>query len=329
MEAFDFACLKEEQYEEINRTIQREVESADAQRNWIPSYSASYIESSNDLLLAPEYLEPRLQFFRSMILASGGPLRWPDCASFRHHSWFSMDPFKHLVRARLELTRIRKIYLATLRKLSAPWPVFEEDMIGTPYHSRRFLLFGKPITEANLAHSFYYGLIERFAAIEGANSVLEIGGGFGGLLGRIALRHPNKALYITELPRATLLSYFYLRTKLGKASLLYSPERMNQPRERASVLFPWMLDRLDINVDLAINTVSFQHMNAANHEFYFRNLRRLNAKQVFSLNRTSPYKRGESPYLDVAKRHGYSVETDVDVSPWHSGIHLTILTLAR
>ena len=195
------------------------------------------------------------------------------------------------------------------------FPDFQEDLIGAPYHSRKFLIFGNPITEANLANSFYYALIARYADLSKASSILEIGGGFGGLMGRLGLRHPDKKLFLIELPRATVLAHYYLKTKLGDVSLHFDSSAA--PKEtRINVLFPWLLKQLKRPIDLVINTVSFQHMNAANHAFYFENLRRLNVPRIFSMNRIETYKKGESPYLETARKYGYEIEVEVPLAPW-------------
>jgi putative sugar O-methyltransferase len=327
-EIIDFKCLKEEQYNAINETIRDEIGSAGEANTWLPSYSASYIESANDVFLVGDFIEPRLPSFRTLIFPGGGPLRYPDCPVYWKSSWFNKNPVKHLLNARIELAKIRSIYTQTLKRHGLSLPDFEEDLIGAPYHSRKFLVFGKPVTEANLANSFYYALIARYADLHRASSILEIGGGFGGLMGRIGLKHPNKKLFLVELPRATVLAYYYLKTKLQNAQLLYDPASLPlQTSSRVNVLFPWILNRLDQPIDLVINTFSFQHMNAANHRFYFENLRRLEVPFIFSINRVETYKKGENPYLETAERYGYETESQTSLAPWAPNAFLNLLRL--
>jgi putative sugar O-methyltransferase len=327
-EIIDFKCLKEEQYNAINETIRDEIGSAGEANTWLPSYSASYIESANDVFLVGDFIEPRLPSFRTLIFPGGGPLRYPDCPVYWKSSWFNKNPVKHLLNARIELAKIRSIYTQTLKRHGLSLPDFEEDLIGAPYHSRKFLVFGKPVTEANLANSFYYALIARYADLHRASSILEIGGGFGGLMGRIGLMHPDKKLFLVELPRATVLAYYYLKTKLHDAQLHHDPASLpSHTSSRANVLFPWILNRLDQPIDLVINTFSFQHMNAANHRFYFENLRRLEVPFIFSINRLETYKKGESPYLDMAKKYGYETESQTSLAPWAPNAFLNLLRL--
>ena len=199
-ETIDFKCLKEEEYSAINETIQKEIVGADRDSNWLPSYSASYIESANDMFLVGDFIEPRLPYFRALIFPGGGPLRYPDCPAYWKSSWYNKNPIKHLLKARIELAKIKSIYTETLKRHGIEsLPDFKEDLIGAPYHSREFLLFGNPITEANLANSFYYALIARYADLDKASSILEIGGGFGGLMGRIGLEASGQK----TLPRRT------------------------------------------------------------------------------------------------------------------------------
>ena len=326
-ETVDFKCLKEEEYSAINETIQKEIVGADRDNNWLPSYSASYIESANDIFIAGDFIEPRLPYFRTLIFPGGGPLRYPDCPVYWKSSWFNRNPIKHLLKARIELAKIKSIYTETLKRHGISLPDFEEDLIGAPYHSREFLVFGNPITEANLANSFYYALIARYADLNKASSILEIGGGFGGLMGRIGLRHPDKKLFLIELPRATVLAHYYLKTKLHNARLHFNPASPLNATSHVNVLFPWMLNHLKRPIDLVINTVSFQHMNAANHAFYFENLRRLKVPLIFSINRIETYKKGENPYLETAQKYGYEIESQISLAPWALKAFVNLLRL--
>ena len=327
-ETIDFKCLKEQEYSAINERIHKEIVGADQDNNWLPSYSASYIESANDIVLSGDFIEPRLPYFRTLIFPGGGPLRYPDCPVYWKSSWFNGNPIKHLLKARMELAKIKSIFTETLKRHGISLPDFDEDLIGAPYHSREFLVFGKPITEANLANSFYYALVARYADLHKASSILEIGGGYGGLMGRIGLMHPDKKLFLVELPRATVLAYYYLKTKLHNVQLHYNPASLLlNTSAHVNVMFPWILSRLDQPIDLVINTVSFQHMNAANHAFYFENLRRLKVPFMFSINRVEPYKKGENPYLETAQKYGYETESQSSLDPWALNAFVNVLRL--
>jgi putative sugar O-methyltransferase len=328
-EIIDFKFLEEEEYRAINEAIQKEIIGADPKNNWLPSYSASYVESANDMFLVGEFIEPRLPYFRALIFPGGGPLRYPDCPAYWQPSWFNRNPIKHLLKARIALAKIRSLYTETLKRHGIEsLPHFEEDLIGAPYHSSEFLLFGKPITEANLANSFYYALVARYADLDKASSILEIGGGFGGLMGRIALKHPDKKLFLVELPRATVIACYYLKTKLHSGHLHYDPASLPlNTSSRVNVMCPWILNHLDHTIDLVINTVSFQHMNAANHTFYFENLRRLEIPLIFSINRVETYKKGEDRYLEAAEKYGYETEAQLSLSPWSQNLFVNVLRL--
>ena len=328
-ETIDFTFLNEEEYSAINEAIQKEIVGADRDNNWLPSYSASYVESANDMFLVGDFIEPRLPYFRALIFPGGGPLRYPDCPAYWKSSWYNKNPVKHLLKARIELAKIKSIYAETLKRHGiASLPDFKEDLIGAPYHSRKFLLFGNPITEANLANSFYYALIARYAELDKASSILEIGGGFGGLMGRIGLKHPDKKLFLVELPRATVLAYYYLKTKLHNAHLHYNPASLPlNTSSHVNVMCPWILNHLDQPIDLVINTVSFQHMNASNHTFYFENLRRLKVPLIFSINRVETYKKGEDAYLETAAEYGYETDFQISLAPWAENLFVNLLRL--
>ena len=66
----------------------------------------------------------------------------------------------------MELVKIKLIYTETLKCYGISLPDFDEDLLGLPI-IRGFLVSGKPITEANLANSFYYALVARYADLQG------------------------------------------------------------------------------------------------------------------------------------------------------------------
>ena len=70
-ETIDFTFLNEEEYSAINEAIQKEIVGADRDNNWLPSYSASYVESANDMFLVGDFIEPRLPYFRALIFPGG------------------------------------------------------------------------------------------------------------------------------------------------------------------------------------------------------------------------------------------------------------------
>jgi hypothetical protein len=148
-QAKDFKCLKEEESSAINETILKEIAGSSRDNHWLPSYSASTIESAADVLLVGDFIEPRPTLFPGVDFRGEGPLRYPDGPVYCKSSWFNANPVMHLLKARLELAKIKSIYAETLKRHDISLSEFHDDLIGAPYHSRNFLFLAsqsrKPI----------------------------------------------------------------------------------------------------------------------------------------------------------------------------------------
>jgi hypothetical protein len=156
-----------ETYDAVNQRIRRE-QAADA--CWLPSK----VYQSQSLYVHEEYFEARLREFRTLLLPYG-TAHWPDCPR-PSAPWFSTHPWRHGLMAWRELTHQRRLWSSMLAQLDQPWPNFREDLIGQPYHVRRYLFVGTPDTETNLRTSFYYGLLRAHAPmLDEARNIIEIG----------------------------------------------------------------------------------------------------------------------------------------------------------
>ena len=303
----------------INRRIEDEQRHPNAERNWLPSL----VEQQRPLRLSYEFMKPRLPYFRTMLL-EGGPVQYPDCQVPTIPSWFSIDPLSHIVRSRRQLAGQRRVQEALLRRERVLRVHFDEDLIGWPYHSRRFVLWGQAETAANLNKSLYYSLLSHFVDLSRVSRVVDIGGGYGGLLSGILASHQHIEGCLIEMPYLCVVADYYLGRKFGEVSLVDDEPLSGQAR--VSVMLPWMFDRLTATLDLAINTMSFQHMAQANHEYYFSNLARLGVKQLFSVNREHGTREGEAPFLSTAYKYGYRLEKTITLDPWSAEhrVHLLV-----
>jgi putative sugar O-methyltransferase len=191
---------------------------------------------------------------------------------------------------------------------------FNEDLIGWPYHSRRWLLWGRPKTAGSLHNSLYYSLLAHLVDLSRVSTVVDIGGGFGSLLGAVVAKQPHIRGYLVEMPYLCVVAGYYLGRKFGDVDLV--DEEPAGGSARVSVMLPWLFDGLTSAPDLAINTMSFQHMAQANHEYYFSNLARLGVKKVFSVNREHDTREGEAPFMPTARKHGFRLDTTIALDPW-------------
>jgi len=138
---------------------------------------------------------------------------------------------------------------------------------------------------------YYLKKLEKeFAQKKPVKTVLEIGGGFGGLcLKMIRSKKVNVEKFIfVDLPECIVLSYYYLiNSKINVKALVTTEKTLTTNKIDTQVLLlpPWLLPKLDIKIDLFINTMSFQHMTRGNIEYYFSEVNRLNTENIFLVNR--------------------------------------------
>lgn len=288
-------------YENLNRMTEEATRSFDPNCTWLPSI----VERGNDMYLNPEYIEPRLARFRSLLLRDGGPLEWPDCPA-PDKSWFMQQPLQHMREASQQLTELKATLQKTASNLSAPWLGVAEDMVGDPYS---YEVEGKPETNSNLRNTLYASLLAKYVDLGKYASLMDIGGGFGCLLSKIGEKAPHLRLQMCDFPRMCLMATYYLSTK---------PSFKTRAAE-TQIVFPWEYPHLPISVDVVVNTMSFQHMNEGNLVYYFSQFQRMGVKEVFSVNRERGVKNGESSsYMPVLERHGYRVDKRLSLEPWRS-----------
>lgn len=103
-----------------------------------------------------------------------------------------------------------------------------------------------PVTSKSIQSAYYASRIMSLVPRNGV--VLEIGSGFGAVASRLLAIRPG-------------------------------------PRNRAIVVPPWRLASLPLQVDLAVNTMGFQHMDERNHAFYGDVMRRLGTRRLYHVNR--------------------------------------------
>ncbi|EDP63204.1 hypothetical protein BAL199_30542 [alpha proteobacterium BAL199] len=124
--------------------------------------------------------------------------------------------------------------------------------------------------------------------------LLEIGGGYGKTFSdACALLGVRTGIYV-DLPLNLLLAASYLnKLSPGKVNLVWSDDA--EIREGAmNLVAPWLLEeKLAMPVDLALNFLSLQHMQAATQEFYLGILRRNGLGHLYHENRLHPRDRVE------------------------------------
>lgn len=90
---------------------------------------------------------------------------------------------------------------------------------------------------------------------------------------------------VLDLPINMVLTHTYLSSLYGDAVAgLWDDSDRPSCGHRALVVPPWRLASLRFKVDLAVNTLSFQHMVERNHRFYGDAMRVLGTRRVHHVN---------------------------------------------
>ncbi|MDF1792396.1 MAG: putative sugar O-methyltransferase, partial [Thalassobaculaceae bacterium] len=118
------------------------------------------------------------------------------------------------------------------------------------------------------------------------SSILEIGGGHGKFTRDCALFMPETRLFLTDLPFNLIIQSRYLGEYFGDAvNLCLLADQDVDPNARINLVAPWRLDRIPGPIDVVANFLSFQHMDAANLDWYGDAIEALEAGHIFHLNR--------------------------------------------
>jgi putative sugar O-methyltransferase len=181
-------------------------------------------------------------------------------------------------------------------------------------------------TEAQLRWLYYRYRLEELAGRR-LGTVLEIGGGYGGLAVELLTKSQMEWYFFVELPDTLPLTWFYARACLGdNVAIAYTPQDVSKPNAQLVLLPPWLLPAVTGRVDLIVNTVSFNHMDRRNLNFYFGEIGRLQAKRLYLVNRN--WKREPT---DVAI-DDYPIPSEfklVDDQPWLLAPHVRERTYLR
>jgi len=161
--------------------------------------------------------------------------------------------------------------------------------------------------------------------------VLEIGGGFGAVASRLLAIRPDITYVLTDLPVNMVLTHTYLTSLYGDAVVgLWEDGDHPSPEHRALVVPPWRLADLPLRVDLAINTMSFQHMDERNHAFYGEALRKLGTRRLYHLNRNVHLQDPDQDTMVVpAERYGFMADYEVTDRRDFNGQWIEVIAEAR
>jgi SAM-dependent methyltransferase len=128
---------------------------------------------------------------------------------------------------------------------------------------------------------YYCWQVFRVAASRELKSVVEIGGGFGGIIAKIKDLYPNASCVLFDLPEVNAVQTYYLQQRFPEARIL----GFHDFQERGPLVFGenadflilpgWLIEEMPHeSVDLAINIRSMMEMTPETVGYYFDNLHR-------------------------------------------------------
>lgn len=165
---------------------------------------------------------------------------------------------------------------------------FSESAVGDPVE--QFSFDGRAFSRSALNYLNGLSFLKQHIGDEvaGIRRVMEIGGGFG-TLGEILLRAGEFSYVNVDIAPTAAVSSFYLAQQPGIDFVDYldtrNLDRIEVPAtSRQMVLCPWQLPKLEGQIDLFVNFISFQEMEPEVVTNYLSHVNRLEAKFVLLRN---------------------------------------------
>jgi putative sugar O-methyltransferase len=176
---------------------------------------------------------------------------------------------------------------------------FSESSAGNPIE--QFEFDGRRFSRSSLNYLLGLSLLKKHLGGDSIRTVLEIGGGFG-TLGEILAQSniPNVRYIDIDIPPTQFVAERYLAEVLSKEQVATYTDMADRNEisidslPTASVFCSWQIERLQGQVDLFVNFISFQEMEPPVVENYLNNVKRLGARWILLRNmREGKQKRSE------------------------------------
>ena len=149
------------------------------------------------------------------------------------------------------------------------------------------------------------------------HTILELGGGFGKSLADLIRIFPAATALYVDLPVNMALAAHYFDGRFpGRVNLVWR----DTDAVRAgmiNVVAPWLIDKIDLQIDLMINFLSMHHMPQRTMDFYFARLIAPKVRFFYHENRLAPRfaHEGEGFLEQTPKRNELDVRHSIQI-PW-------------
>lgn len=149
-------------------------------------------------------------------------------------------------------------------------------------------------------------------------TVLELGGGFGKTLADLMIWSGAETAIYVDMPLNMALAARYLDAVFPERVNLVWAETDRLRDGNINILAPWLLaEKMDRPVDVMLNFLSLQHMQADSQAYYFDSLIRHRTRHLYHENRLEPRDETEGALRDTQFRsEGQLVESRLLNVPW-------------
>ena len=149
------------------------------------------------------------------------------------------------------------------------------------------------------------------------HAIMELGGGFGKSLADLVRIFPDAVAIYVDLPVNMAIAAHYFDGRFpGRVNLVWCETETVRPG-MINVVAPWLIDKIDLQIDLMINFLSMHHMPQRTMDFYFARLIAPRVRFFYHENRLEPRAQnlGEGELRLSPKRAGMDVRHSIEI-PW-------------
>lgn len=249
--------------------------------------------------------------------------------AFSKTSFFKNIPFlMNLLQSysRADRCMLTKFFYSLVAELDPFITNISSSPVGNPLDVVE--INGSKISFEFLRHYTYFLCLNKLLDFSKINYILEIGGGYGRLVEVIKRRLPNITYTYCDIFPTFLCAEFFLENTFGRKELVLAESSKNKDSLKISeftskilVLPNWYMEKIVGEIDLFINSASFQEMEKSIVENYAGRLLTLNPTYInlFTLREGhAPRIKGYSDKVDkrylitVFTQKGYSLIYDSD-----------------
>ena len=145
-------------------------------------------------------------------------------------------------------------------------------------------------------------------------TLVEIGGGHGRTLRDMIWTLDVETAFYVDLPLNMLLAARFLGHFFGDRLNLVWDEGDTVAEGKINIVAPWLIERIDLPVDLLVNFLSFQHMSVEALRFYGERLIEPRVAAIYYENRDRPREGFDSGAADYPFRSPFALAHSKEVT---------------